>query len=357
LADQVAVGTLIQQTREEFLELIDLRSDTVTKPTSAMRRAMAEAPVGDDVYGEDPTVNRLQDRIAALLGKEAGLFVPSGSMGNLIALYLQAGRGGEVLAHEQSHIIHFELASGAALAGCQIVPVPGPRGVLRPEVLGRFVRGTGYANARTKLVEIENTGNLAGGTCYAADELKAVREWASQRSLAVHMDGARLWNASVAQGEEPSALAAHADTVSVCFSKGLGAPVGSALVGTKPFIAEALRIRKMLGGGMRQAGILAAAALYALDHHIETLADDHLHARMLAEALETSGWARVPVRPETNIVFAETPGRDASTVADLLAVQGLQCSALSSDRIRFVTHLDVSKAQTDRACEILRTLY
>ncbi len=339
------------------MEPIDLRSDTVTKPTPGMRRAMAEAPVGDDVYGEDPSVNKLQDHVAAVLGKEAGLFVPSGSMGNLIALFLQAGRGGEVLAHELSHIIHYELASGAALAGCQIVPIPGERGVLTPQVAERFVRGSGYSNARTKLVEIENTGNLAGGSCYRGDELKALRQWAASRSLPVHMDGARLWNAAIAQGVEPASLAAFADTVMVCFSKGLGAPVGSVLAGSKDFIAEALRVRKMLGGGMRQAGILAAGALYALEHHLAPLAEDHKHARKLAESLEASNWAKVPVKPETNILFAETPGRNAATVAELLSGRGVRCSALSSDRIRFVTHLDVTSDQTDKACEILRTLF
>jgi threonine aldolase len=338
------------------MEPIDLRSDTITKPTDAMRRAMAEAPVGDDVYGEDPTVNFLQDRVAALLGKEAGLFVPSGSMGNLIALYLQAGRGGEVLAHEFSHIIHYELASGAALAGCQILAVGGERGILKPEALESHVRGPIYYNARTKLVEVENTGNLAGGTCYSNAELAAVKSWAAGKNLPVHMDGARLWNASVAQNVEPALLARHADTVTVCFSKGLGAPVGSVLAGTKAFIGEALRIRKMLGGGMRQAGVLAAAALYALDHHVKSLADDHHHARLLADALAASGWAEVPVKPETNIVFARTPGRDAATLAQRLGERGLRCSALAADRIRLVTHRDVSRAQTDRACEILRTL-
>jgi len=338
------------------MEPIDLRSDTVTKPTPAMRLAMAEAPVGDDVYGEDPTVNKLQSRVAELLGKEAGLFLPSGSMGNLIALYLVAGRGGEVLAHQDSHIIHYELASGAALAGCQILPVPGDRGILRPEALEGYVRGPIYYNARTKLVEVEDTGNLAGGTCYTDAELAAVQAWAASQGLPVHMDGARLWNASVAQGVSPGALAAHADTVTVCFSKGLGAPVGSVLAGSKAFIAEALRIRKMLGGGMRQAGILAAAALYALDHHLAPLAEDHLHARMLANALEAAGWAKVPVRPETNIVFAQTPGRNAAEVSARLADRGLRCSAMA-DRIRLVTHRDVTRAQTDYACRMIQELF
>jgi threonine aldolase len=339
------------------MEPIDLRSDTVTKPTEAMRRAMAEAPVGDDVYGEDPTVELLQKRVAELLGKEAGLFVPSGSMGNLIALYLQAGRGGEVLAHEHSHIIHYELASGAALAGCQIIPVAGPRGVLRPDALATKVRGPVYYNARTKLVEVENTGNLAGGTCYTLEELAAVRAWARSQNLPVHMDGARLWNASVATRKAPGEIAAHADTVTVCFSKGLGAPVGSVLTGPRDFIAEALRIRKMLGGGMRQAGILAAAALHALDHHLVPLAEDHDHARLLASALSASGWAEVPVAPETNIVFASTQGRDAAAVAARLGDRGIRCSALSADRVRFVTHRDVSRSQIDVTCEVVRTLF
>lgn len=338
------------------MEPIDLRSDTVTKPTPAMRRAMAEAPVGDDVYGEDPTVNLLQHRVAELLGKEAGLFVPSGSMGNLLALYLLAGRGGEVLAHEHSHIIHYELASGAALAGCQIVPVPGERGVLRPEALGSRVRSPVYYNARTKLVEVENTGNLAGGTYYTLEELADVQTWARGQGVPVHMDGARLWNAATAQGLEPGAIAAHADTVTVCFSKALGAPVGSVLCGPRAFIDEALRVRKMLGGGMRQAGILAAAALHALDHHRAGLADDHHHARLLAEALGASGWAEV-VPPDTNIVFATTRGRPASEVAAKLASQGVLVSAFSSDRIRLVTHRDVDARQAAQACEAIRTLF
>jgi len=318
---------------------------------------MAEAPVGDDVYGEDPTVELLQKRVAELLGKEAGLFVPSGSMGNLIALYLQAGRGGEVLAHEHSHIIHYELASGAALAGCQILPVAGDRGILKPEALTSKVRGPVYYNARTKLVEVENTGNLAGGTCYSLEELAAVKAWAKTRDLSVHMDGARLWNASVATGKSPQEIASHADTVTVCFSKGLGAPVGSVLTGPREFVAEALRIRKMLGGGMRQAGILAAAALHALDHHVAPLAQDHEHAKTLAATLSASGWARVPVAPETNIVFALTPGRDAAEVAQRLADRGVRCSALSSDRLRLVTHRDVSQDQVAQTCEVLRTLF
>jgi len=339
------------------METIDLRSDTVTKPTEGMRRAMADAPVGDDVYGEDPTVTRLQDTVAQRLGKDAGLFVPSGCMGNLIALWIHAGRGGEVLAHQDSHIIHYEMATGAAIAGCQIIPLPGDRGILKPEVLEAQVRGPIYYNARTKLVEVENTGNLAGGTCYTQAELAALKGWAGSKGLAVHMDGARLWNASVAQGVEPETLARHADTVNVCFSKGLGAPVGSVLTGPAPFIAEARRVRKMLGGGMRQAGILAAGALYALDHHLASLADDHEHARLLAQALSNSGWAEVSVPPETNIVFARTLGHAASEVAARLEAQGVRCSAMAADRIRFVTHRDVTHAQIDRACQLIGSLY
>ena len=334
---------------------IDLRSDTVTKPSEAMRRAMAEAVVGDDVYGEDATVNLLQDRVAALLGKEAALFVSSGSMGNLIALYLQAGRGGEVLAHEHSHIIHYELASGAAIAGCQIIAVAGPRGILKPETLESHLRGPVYHNARTKLVEVENTGNLAGGTCYHEDELVSVARWAVSKRLPVHMDGARLWNACAALGVEPGALSRHADTVTVCFSKALGAPVGSVLAGPRDFIDEARRARKMLGGGLRQAGILAAGALYALDHHRAGLTDDHAHAKQLAAALNTAGWAQVGA-PETNIVIADVD-RPADEVIAALGRRGVLASSMGAAKIRVVTHLDVSAAQTAQACEVIRTLF
>ena len=334
---------------------IDLRSDTLTKPNPAVRKAMADAEVGDDVYGEDPTVNRLQEVGAELLGKDAALFVSSGTMGNLIALWLQAGRGGEVLAHSDSHIIHYELASGAAIAGCQIVPIGGERGILQPAALEQHVRGPIYYNARTKLVELENTGNLAGGTCYTRAQLDAVGTWARSKGLAVHLDGARLWNAAEATGLSPVVLAENCDTVTVCLSKGLGAPVGSLLAGSKDFIAEARRVRKMLGGGTRQAGILAAAGLYVLANQRSRLADDHEHARLLAQAVNQTSWARVGQTPETNIVFAETPGRQASLLAAALKDQGLWCSALSETRLRFVTHLDVSRAAIERACEILKS--
>jgi len=337
------------------MNTIDLRSDTITRPSDGMRRAMAEAVVGDDVYGEDTTVNLLQDRVAELLGKESALFVSTGSMGNLIALYLQAGRGGEVLAHEYSHIIHYELASGAAIAGCQIVPIAAERGVLTPEVLEPQLRGGVYHIAHTKLVEVENTGNRAGGTCYTEADLVAVRRWADGKQLPVHMDGARLWNACAALGAEPGTLSRHVQTVTVCFSKALGAPVGSVLAGPKAFIDEARRVRKMLGGGTRQAGILAAGALYALDHHRAGLADDHAHAKKLAEALNASGWAKVGV-PETNIVIAEV-GRPADEAIAALAKRGVLASSMGATKLRFVTHRDVSAAQTSEACEIIRTLF
>jgi threonine aldolase len=334
---------------------IDLRSDTVTKPTEAMRKVMADAPVGDDVYGEDATVNRLQTRVAELLGKEDALFVSSGSMGNLISLYLLAGRGGEVLAHEHSHIIHYELASGAAIAGCQIIAIAGERGILKPETLEPRVRGPVYHNARTKLVEVENTGNLAGGTCYTEADLAAVRRWADGKRLPVHMDGARLWNAAAALGVDEGALAQHAQTVTVCFSKALGAPVGSVLAGPKDFIDEARRVRKMLGGGMRQAGIIAAGALYALDHHRAGLAADHRHAKLLADALNATGWAKVGV-PETNIVIADVD-RPADDVIAALGKRGVLASSMGAAKVRVVTHLDVSAEQTAAACEAIRTLF
>lgn len=261
-----------------------------------------------------------------------------------------------MLAHEHSHIIHYELASGAAIAGCHIVAVTGERGLLKPEALEPHVRGPVYHNARTKLVEVENTGNLAGGTCYSADDLDAVCRWAASKGLPVHMDGARLWNACQTLDSEPAALARGCQTVTVCFSKALGAPVGSVLAGTRDFIDEARRVRKMLGGGLRQAGIVAAGALYALDHHRAGLADDHAHARTLAEAVNAAGWARAAV-PETNIVFVDTLGRDAETVVEALAARGVLAGSMGARRVRLVTHRDVSSAQTAQACDVLRTLF
>ncbi len=334
--------------------IFDLRSDTVTRPTEAMRRAMAEAPVGDDVYGEDPTVNALQRRSAALTGKEDALFVTSGSMGNLLALYVNGGRGNEVLTHRHSHIIEHELGSPAAVAGVLPVGIDGERGLLTASALEPHLFERDYATADVGLIEVENTTN---GTCYPLETLDAVSRLASAHNIPVHMDGARLMNAAAAGSCAPEEICRYADTVSFCLSKGLGAPAGSMLCGSRAFIARARRIRKMLGGGMRQAGILAAAGLYALDHHVERLAEDHLHAGMLARTLADTSWARIdPWEVETNIVIFGTGETPAETVAGKLAEAGVLCFSVGARDIRMVTHLDLSRDDIEEVCAIIRGL-
>jgi threonine aldolase len=325
------------------MKIHDLRSDTVTLPSPGMRKAMADAEVGDDVYAEDPSVNRLQDLAAERTGKEAGLYVPSGSMGNLIPIFLNCGRGNELLIEARGHSVQHELAGVAALAGSLPIMVAAPKGILSPALLAPWVQPDIYYCARTRMVVLENTHNAAGGTVYPLAALKEVRAFADQRGLSVHIDGARLFNASIASGTSAAAISACADTVTFCLSKGLGAPVGAMLCGSKPFIAEARRVRKMLGGGMRQAGIIAAAGLYALANNVERLAEDHAHARMMARALAATTWGTLdPESVETNIVYFETPGREADRVVEALTRLGIRSGATGPSQVRFVTHLDVS---------------
>jgi len=331
----------------------DLRSDTITKPTTEMRKAMADAEVGDDVYFEDPTVNRLEKLSAEMLGKEAALFVSSGSMGNLIPLFIHAGRGCEVLTHRDSHIIQHEVGAVSALAGALPIGLDAPRGILTPEVLEPHIKPHAYDLARTAMIEVENT---IGGVCYPLEILQDIRNLATRYGLLVHMDGARLWNASVATGVAADTLATQADTVTFCLSKGLGAPVGSVLCGTQEFIDKARAIRKMLGGGMRQVGILAAAGLYALDHNINRLADDHDHARTIAETINTTEWAHVAMENvETNILFMYVPGTNIQKVVEVLKAHGILCSG-SGESIRLVTNLGISDYDTEHICEIIRTI-
>jgi threonine aldolase len=336
------------------MPLYDLRSDTVTLPTSEMRKAISKADLGDDVYGEDPTVNRLQEMAAKITGKKAALFVPSGSMGNLIPIFLNCGRGNEVLAHERAHILHYEMASITAIAGAMPVPVIGDRGILTPDALTEKVRPGVYSMPRTAMVAVENTHNAAGGTCYTLQELKDIYDFAKKNDLKMHMDGARIFNAALAVEESAKRLCAQTDTVTFCLSKGLGAPVGSVLCGPQEFIDEARRIRKMLGGGMRQAGILAAAGIYALENNIERLAEDHANAKKLAEALYDCPWAEIdPVTIETNIVFFRT-SKDAETIAAGLKRKGILCGAPGPRLIRMVTNLGITTNDIDKVCTILR---
>jgi threonine aldolase len=292
--------------------LIDLRSDTVTKPTPAMRRAMADAEVGDDERDGDPTTAQLEARVATLLGKEAALFFPSGVMANQAAIWLFAGRGTEVLLDVDSHIVEGEIAGVAALSGAQVLPVHPTGDVMRAGDLRRTLRPPSRYSPAPSLVCVENTHNTAGGRLTPLADLSAIRDVAAERNLPVHMDGARLWNASVASGISLADFAGCADTVMVAFSKGLGAPVGAALAGTSEAMERAWTARKLFGGAMRQSGILAAAALYALDHHIDRLAIDHENARTLARLVDGAGGARV-VPPDTNIVMVDLPPNDTAT--------------------------------------------
>jgi len=336
------------------MKTYDLRSDTVTRPGPGMRKAMAEAEVGDDVYAEDPTVNTLQDAAAAVTGKEAALFVTSGSMGNLIPIYLNCGRGNELLIESHGHSVQHELAGITAVAGSLPIMIPAVKGILEPALLEPWIQPDIYYCARTRMIILENTHNSAGGTFYPLATLKQVGAFARRKGLTVHVDGARLFNAAAASGVQARILCAEADTVTFCLSKGLGAPVGAMLCGRKDFIAEARRVRKMLGGGMRQAGIIAAAGVYALAHNIERLAEDHENARTIARALAVTTWAKLdPTDVVTNIIYFRTPGRDAGAVVDALARQGILSGASAADQIRFVTHIDVSKEDTEEIARIL----
>lgn len=337
--------------------MIDLRSDTVTKPTAAMRAAMADAEVGDDVFVEDPTVHRLQERVAQVLGKEAALFVPSGTMSNQIAVKVHTQPGDELLIDVHAHIYLYEAGGPAQLSGVTCRTIEGPSGILDLRQLEDKIRPDNEHYVRTRLVCLENTHNRGGGTVFPLEKIKAISRWAKQNQLAMHLDGARLWNAVAATGISAQEWSSHFDSVSVCFSKGLGAPVGSALVGSKSFIARARRIRKLFGGGMRQVGIIAAGALYALEHHRERLEEDHRHAKQLAQVMaDIPGVRLTPPRVETNLIWFEVEKSlgTAAEVAAALKQAGILVHASGSQLLRACTHLDVSASQVGQAGEILR---
>lgn len=338
-------------------DVVDLRSDTVTCPSPGMRRAIAEAEVGDDVLGDDPTVVRLQQRLAKLLGKEAALFFPSGTQANQVGILLNAQPGTEAVCEANAHVFHYEFAGAATWSGVQLRQVPTTDGLLTAELARAHIRPSSRHLARTSLLCAENTHNMAGGKVMPLEVLRQLRELADEHGLPLHLDGARLWNASVATGVELSEFAAQADTVMVCFSKGLGAPIGSALAGTAEAIARAWTLRKRLGGGMRQVGILAAAALYALDNNLSKLADDHRRARRLGEFVDgLDGFSVVP--PETNIIMIDVERDDLppSSIVDFLEARGVWLMATGPKRLRVVTHLDVDDAGIERACAAFQAL-
>jgi threonine aldolase len=336
--------------------IIDLRSDTVTRPTPGMWAAIRAAEVGDDVFGEDPTVNRLQERVAALLGKEAALYAPSGTMSNQIGVKVHTQPGDEVLCETTCHIYNNEAGGPAVLSGVMCRTLEGDYGVLDVGQLEDKVRPVNDHLVRTRLVCLENTHNRGGGRVYPLKKIEAIATWARRHGLRTHLDGARLWNAVVATGIPAAEWSRHFDSVSVCFSKGLGAPIGSALAGSKNLIVQARRIRKLFGGGMRQAGLAAAAALYALDHHVERLAEDHRNARVIARAVaDTPGLRLDPPDVETNLVWFEVDP-DLGTARDVEAAlrgRGVLVHLAGQYTLRACTHLDVSAAQAERAAHVL----
>jgi threonine aldolase len=337
-------------------QICDLRSDTVTRPSEGMREAMATAEVGDDVYGEDPTVNRLQERVAGLLDKDAGLFVPSGVMANQLALAACTRPGDEVIVEQSSHIFNYESGAPALLSGVQLHPLDGDRGRLGPEQVAAAARPPADVMPRTRLVCAENTANKAGGVVYRLEWLQSLARAARKADLRLHLDGARLWNAAEATGTPLADFAAPFDTAWVALSKGLGAPVGSVLCGPADTVAEARRLRKAFGGGMRQAGVLAAAGLYAIEHHRAGLGRDHARARRLAEVLaELPAFEIDPEAVETNIVIFETTGADdAASVVDTLDGEGVRMTVFGPRTVRAALHRDVSEAGFERAVSVLR---
>ncbi len=330
--------------------IIDLRSDTVTRPTPAMREAIARAEVGDDVLGDDPTVKRLEERMAKLLGKEAALYVPSGTMSNALAVLSQTRPGDEVILDRRSHIFNYEVAGAAVMGGVQLCPTDGPAGLLPVAELASFVRPPNIHHPVTSLVSVENTHNRAGGRVYPIAELEKVSAFARARSLRLHMDGARLANASVRTGIPFERYGALADSITFCFSKGLGAPIGSILVSDAETIGKARVWRKRLGGGMRQVGILAAACLYALDHNVARLAEDHAKASRIGELVTASGRYRLTFPVETNIVIFERAdgGEGMDKLCDAFREHGVMTHPFSSRHMRMGTHLDILDADMER---------
>ncbi len=339
--------------REYPSNRVDLRSDTVTQPTTAMRDAMQNAVVGDDVLGDDQTVIELQNRLAEMLGKEAALFVPSGTMSNAIAIRAHTNPGDEIVTESTSHIYVYEGGGYAALSGCSVALVPGKLGIMTPEDVAKAIRkGDGSLGhfPNGSLVCVENTSNRGGGTCYPQETLDAIAKIAHDNDCAAHMDGARLFNAAIATSTDPARIVRDYDSVSICLSKGLGAPVGSVLVGSSDFIALAHRWRKMFGGGMRQAGVIAACGLYSIDNNIDRLSEDHERAQRLAVAVNSISNFEVDLDSvQSNMVFARTPEGTADKVVEHLASQGVDILTINDSVVRAVTHLHITDEDIEHA--------
>jgi threonine aldolase len=337
--------------------VIDFRSDTVTKPTTGMREAMFAAPVGDDVFGEDPSINLLEERTATLFGMQAGLFCPSGTMTNQIAIKCHTQPGDEIICEENSHIYQYEGGGIAFNSLCSVKLLQGNTGRITASQVEQAIQPDDVHRPVSRLVSLENTSNRGGGSCYDFASIEAIRKTCTQHKLALHLDGARVWNAMIAKNESPIQYGQTFDSISVCLSKSLGCPVGSVLIGNKDFIKKARRIRKVFGGGMRQAGFMAAAGVYALDHHIERLKIDHDHAAALALAFQEKPFVKMVLPVETNIVIFEL--KDHLPARDLvvqLKENNILAYAIAPNRVRLVTHLDISSDMIDRTIEVVKKM-
>jgi threonine aldolase len=330
--------------------MIDLRSDTVTVPTDGMWAAMNKAPVGDDVFGEDPGLRALEEKIADLFGMDSGVFVPSGTMGNQLGIKVLTHPADEVIIDDKAHIYHSEGAAGGLISGIQLRPLRGERGTLDAAQVKAAVREHNDWDPHTRVVALENTSNKGGGTCYPLETIREIYQFTREKELALHLDGARIWNAAVATGTELREFGSLCDTMSVCFSKGLGAPVGSMLLGSRELIRKARRFRKILGGGMRQAGMLAAAASYAVDHHLEKLHDDHIKAKKLAEVITSSNCFEInPDHVETNIVLFRVVRGSVEEALDSFSSRGVAMIPFGDDTIRATFHFQISNRDLDTA--------
>lgn len=336
---------------------IDLRSDTVTRPTPAMLQAMMQAKVGDDVFGEDPSVNHLEAMAARLFGMEAALYCPSGTMSNQIAIKCHTQPGDEVICERQAHVYIYEGGGIAFNSGSQVRALEGDRGRIRAEQVSAAINPDDVHKARTSLVCLENTSNRGGGSCYDLGEISKIRKVCTDNHLKLHLDGARLFNALVAGEQDPVVYGGLFDSISVCLNKGLGCPIGSILIGPAAFIRQARRVRKVFGGGMRQGGFMAAAGVYALEHHIERLAEDHAHAARIRQALEKKGFVKGIMPVETNIIIFEVEEPYcAKSIANELKEAGVLAIAISANQLRFVTHLDISQEMVEQVIKVIESL-
>lgn len=336
--------------------IIDLRSDTVTRPTAAMKEAMMNAPVGDDVFGEDPTINLLQEKAAELFGMEAGLYCSSGTQTNQIAINVHTRPGEEVICADMAHVYYYEGGGIALNSGCSVALIAGNRGRITAAQVEACINPDDVHRPVSRLVCLEDTMNKGGGAIYDLEEIKRISTLCRDRGLALHCDGARLFNALVATGTSPADYAPYFDSISICLSKGLGAPVGSVLLGKKDFIKQARRRRKSMGGGMRQAGIIAAAGVYALDHHINRLAEDHAHAQQIGQTLAALHWVDEVIPVETNIVIFSLADKNAAAWVQKLKEQQILCFPFGADKIRMVTHLDLTSDHISVLLDRLKTI-